>query len=310
MKRKSSQKTDLSGKCAETDKSHNLLVSFNPMASGLKQFGDQWSQAAQALRKRIEQISEEASKLVQQSIEQTAKEIRTAIDNLFLPISEVLARIRDIDPAFLEAVKQKLEHIVSDSKQVHSKLAQRVWFLIASEQYVTASDMLSLTLLVETEDLDKIDAFMAQWVETKLPAIQEILIEKYPARREILERAFQAHNTNDYILSIPVFLAQADGIWIDLTNRGSVYSKRDGKPRSRHYIDSDDMNIQMELLYLLEPFRMITPLIQNHEQVDSCLLNRHAVLHGRSCDYGTKLNSLKAISWLLYVGTFKDVTQD
>jgi hypothetical protein len=305
MKQKSSQDTRLSGETTENKKSPNSLDSFNQMSLWLKQVGDQWSQAAQALGKQFEQIISEASNLVQQAISQKVQETTTAIVQ---PISEGMQRFRNIDPAFLKAVKQKLDQIMSDMKQVHPRLAQRVWFLLASEK-VPGADMIALVLCLET-GTKEVDEFMAKWVEDKLPAIQEILIEYYPTRKEEIEAAFRAHDRGEYLLSIPVFLRLSDGVYFDQSSgkyEGGVCSKKknkNGKTGPQQFID--DLNVPIDLRYLFEPGGMITPLnVRTDQIVDPDILNRHAVAHGLPYA-ATKLNSLRAISWLLYWGTFTD----
>jgi hypothetical protein len=271
---------------------------FNQLSPGLWQILDQWSAAAQAVVRRFEQIGKTLS-LTQEAFTQKAKEISVAANNALKPFLEGMEYI---DPAFLEKLKQRLEQIVSDSKQVHSRLAERGWFLIASEN-MPGVDMIDLVLCLET-GTDDVDAFMTKWVEEKLSVVQEILIETYPTRKEYLEEAFWAHNVGRYKLSIPVLLQQAEGIYSDLAG-GSLYSKKtkNGKTHLQRYVD--DRDIQMELLYLVEPLQMITPLNVNDDQVEPGLVNRHAVMHGKPYD-ATKLNSLRAISWLFYVGTFMD----
>ena len=54
---------------------------------------------------------------------------------------------------------------------------------------------------------------------------------------------------------------------------------------------------------LLSPLAQTLPIgASKHERPeDFTELNRHVVLHGESLDYGTKINSLKAISLINYV---------
>jgi hypothetical protein len=303
MKQESSQETEVSGKSGENPRVPNILDSFNQIGLGLKQTLDQWSLIGQVLGQQLEQFN--------QAINQKGVEIRTAIDNLFKPISDGLQWLKNIDPAFLEAIKQKIEQIVSDSKQVHSKLANRAWFLVASEK-IPGSDMIGLVLHLEA-GTKEVDEFMTKWVENKLPAIQKILIVDYPSRKEEIEAAFRAHDRGEYFLSIPVFLRLSDGVYFDQSSgkyEGGVYSKKknkNGKTGPQQYID--DLNVPIDLRYLFEPCGMITPLNANDNQVeDPDIINRHAVAHGKPYA-ATKLNSLRAISWLFYWGTLTKFTQ-
>jgi hypothetical protein len=54
---------------------------------------------------------------------------------------------------------------------------------------------------------------------------------------------------------------------------------------------------------LLSPLSKTLPIgaSQGERSPDTELLNRHAVLHGESLNYGTRTNSLKAVSLINYV---------
>jgi hypothetical protein len=223
------------------------------------------------------------------------------------PVTRILGRIEKVDPAVIEHFRKSLDEnfglVIASTRRVHLHLSNRNWYLIASENYLTAADMIHLALLTETDVPDKIDDFMSQWVESKLPAVKEMLAQGYPERKKLLDKAFQAHDSGDYDLSIPVFLAQADGIWHDLSGK-SGYEKKERK----RYIEKERSarNIPERLSYLFAPLRSNTPLCKHYSKGRADTLNRHGIFHGLITDYGTKINSLKAISWLLYIGTFEE----
>ncbi len=303
MEQESRPETEVSGQSTENLRDPNVLESLNQMSFGLKLTFDGCSHIGQVFAQQLEQFN--------QAISQKGLEIKTAIDNFFKSITDGFQWAKNIDPAFLEAIKQKIKQIASDSKQVHAKLAKRAWFLVASEE-IPGADMIALVLHLETGPKE-VDEFMAKWMEDKLPAIQEILVENYPSRKQEIETAFRAHDRGEYCLSIPVFLRLSDGIYFDQSSGkydGGVYSKKknkNGKTGPEQYIE--DLNIAVDLRYLFEPGGMITPLNVNSDQVDDPeIINRHAVAHGRSYA-ATKLNSLRAISWLFYWGTLTDFAQ-
>ncbi len=53
----------------------------------------------------------------------------------------------------------------------------------------------------------------------------------------------------------------------------------------------------------LSPFAETLPISASEDERDDRFsgLNRHMILHGESLDYGTRINSLKAISYINYV---------
>lgn len=287
------------------DESPNLANLLLGVGETLKRYAEGMTQLSQATCQHIQQIGKDAGL----SFQKTAEEIKSGIDAAVQPIIDTLLQFPGIDPAFIKALQTRLEQFLSESGKVHRTLAERGWFLVASKE-IPAADM--LTLVTVLEDTERVDEFMSKWVEDRRIIIQEILMEKYPSRQAILECAFRAHDNEDYLLSIPVFLAQADGIYtIDqaglAANVYSIRQKKGGGYESCSKSDIDALSIEEEWFwYFFEPLRMITSLNKPSVEADPAVLNRHSVLHGMRCDYGTKQNSLRAISWLLYIGTFKD----
>jgi len=107
----------------------------------------------------------------------------------------------------------------------------------------------------------------------------------------------EAHNGGEYDLSVPVFLAQADGICLELIGV-QLYSKRsDGKTTK-----VSEAVAALEVDVLLYPLTEVFPIIFNSRERagQENILNRHAVLHGESVSYGNKVNSSKAMSLLSF----------
>jgi hypothetical protein len=134
----------------------------------------------------------------------------------------------------------------------------------------------------------------------RLPAIKAALFERYPHRAKILRAAFAAHERGEYELSVPVFLAQADGICLEVT-RHSMFIKSNGKPEVAKYTES--LNPEEFHDAVLTPLRGVHAigLSQKERPKDFSGLNRHQVLHGETVTYDTELNSCKAISLLSYL---------
>ena len=140
--------------------------------------------------------------------------------------------------------------------------------------------------------------------ETERLELLASLIEQFPHRKRFFESAFLAHERKDYPCSVPLFLAQDDSICHEVTTK-QLYAKKRG---------SDVPDVASMLAPLLEDgfliTSLITPLIEttpmtaNPKQravLPADILNRHAVLHGESTIYDTRLNSCRAMSLLQYV---------
>ena len=135
-----------------------------------------------------------------------------------------------------------------------------------------------------------------------MPDILKELCAKFPSRARIFTLAWQAHQRAEYELSVPICLAQADGICRDLTSY-QLFRKRQGLPQIASYVAS--LPADRFTTALLEPLTVVLPISASADQRsrDSKELNRHSVLHGESVDYGTEINSLKSISLLQYVSS-------
>lgn len=146
------------------------------------------------------------------------------------------------------------------------------------------------------------EAALVEHYRTRLSEIQQELTAWHPTRRGVLARAFEAHRRGEYELSVPVLLSQADGICKDLIG-AQLYAKRDKKPVTAAAIRKsgrDSNSFRAALLHLLTVELPITASEVERAGNPACL-NRHAVLHGESVDYGTEVNSLKAVSLIHYV---------
>lgn len=133
---------------------------------------------------------------------------------------------------------------------------------------------------------------LSNYTEDHLAEIEQALCKSFPKRTYIFKDSFNAHRQEQYTLSIPIFLAQAEGISFDAF-KCSPYATKNRKKfeNSPHFAT-------------LKEDPLCLPLLKNDTikasstMVPPGALNRHAILHGASTEYPTKLNSLKAISLL------------
>lgn len=174
-------------------------------------------------------------------------------------------------------------------------LAQHGWYI---DPEMAVVDVGRRRESLEGGDVDAGQAWFVEYYREHLDAIEQRLCERHPKRAKVIAAALRGHRAGEYALSVPVMLAQADGIAVDLRRR-QLYSKRadrgigglaSGLPPG----DFDRV--------LWSVFQERTPLSDNTSDLPVGFdgLNRHAVLHGLDPDYGTEINSLKALSLLNY----------
>ncbi|NMB40940.1 MAG: hypothetical protein GX996_03280 [Firmicutes bacterium] len=112
-------------------------------------------------------------------------------------------------------------------------------------------------------------------------------------RIEILEQAIQVHNYGCYYVSVPIILAQIEGIIADNTKHfGQMsgtklieYLEKEFKDKEQYSIENSYLNFCKLVLY--KRF--------GHQQPISSKFSRHAIIHGGDIKYGTEAGSLKAI---------------
>lgn len=146
----------------------------------------------------------------------------------------------------------------------------------------------------------KVDKYMAGYLTDNLKWIRSRLLAKFPDRRKALKSAFAAHNRRDYYSSIPILLSQAEGICIELTGL-KLYGTIKGKPVISKFVKELPEGGMASIL--LQPL-LSQGLITATEGIRNKFpgtFDRYGILHGLSTDYGTRLDSLRAISWINYI---------
>jgi hypothetical protein len=244
-------------------------------------------QTAMALSARV--IAEGVS-VFQEKMKQVAASIQPAVE-LFRELQ------KSIGPVFVE-IARIVQALPEGTRQGLAALAKRGWYV---DSEMDLPFIMSLIQLFEDGQAGKVDTQLSSYFDQRSEAIQDRLCNQFPSRAQILVAAFRAHNGAEYNLSVPVFLAQADGICLEL-NGVQLYSKRsDGKTtKVSEAVAAFDVDDYVGAL--LYPLTEVFPITFNSRERagQENILNRHAVLHGESVSYGNIINSSKAISLLAF----------
>lgn len=115
-----------------------------------------------------------------------------------------------------------------------------------------------------------------------------------------MHAAFKAHSRCEYELSVPVFLAQADGICNEIIGI-QLFQKKSQIPATPVYVQQ--LANDTSSAAILHPLSLNLPISASKYERDDDFndLNCHQVLHVESTSYSSEVNSLKAISLLNYV---------
>jgi hypothetical protein len=186
-------------------------------------------------------------------------------------------------------------------------LANHGWFI--SFWHTPITELTSVAMLFTGGETEAGHDAMCRHFSEVLDEIAMELTKRHPDRTLILNKAIRAHRDENYELSVPVFLTQADGIANEMLGV-SVYTRHDGKRKKMEEAieQLDPKGIEDPMLRLILGD---LPLTASTDSDDYCTdsLNRHAIIHGLDVSYGTKLNSFRALSWLQYASYFTEAAQ-
>lgn len=195
---------------------------------------------------------------------------------------------------------EQLEKVQGDGAVA---LAERGWFISIEHSGLDVHPRV-LRFIAEGR-WDKGEAFMEAHFESICAELESQIVSVFPLRTDVLREAFALHREGRHFASTALFLIQSDGIGNELfavspVSRGKEQIRKLENWINEHIGEKD----------ITERFwRAILGILKLRTKTEewnptSGDLNRHAVLHGLDASYGTRKNSLKALSWLQYVAGF------
>jgi hypothetical protein len=203
--------------------------------------------------------------------------------------------------AFVTQAMPALEKRLKEAeKSVFEGLPEYAWFF---DPEMGADAFFDLADLIDGKDEAAIDQSMIAHFRARFDEIERRLSITQEKRNDILAEAFKAHSEQRYVLAIPVFLAQADGVSRELI--GAEYFTRS---RSEKLVNAllrevaEDFFMSAALRTLLPVGAIRGP---SDERKDGSF-NRHSIMHGCDFDYANEMNSLKAISLLNFMNEMNE----
>ncbi|HEY4109567.1 hypothetical protein [Puia sp.] len=214
------------------------------------------------------------------------------------------------------AMKEYLDVRLEMSKSIQ-KLPAKGWYL--SLDFI---DALAISNLDEYLERDPI-AFQTDVEETfsrQFLYIEGKLMEDSPKRADLIKNIFSLHTQGNYFAAIPLALTQADGFckdWFTVESKSGKHvpvgffdMDRDHKrgtasQKLSRSIIAPATSVFNLLLNQLAKIDRNNSLVLEGNTSRLSDLNRHAILHGESTDYGTKINSIKAILLLDFIDALR-----
>ena len=250
------------------------------MVGGLRRvdvIGDEFDRFAREIRAVAEKAGRALQPLVEQQ-QRMAEQLRPVFDT-----GPLVAALRTRMAPFQDEIRRAFDALPERNRTALRVLATSGWYLEREMSYLTLFETADLFDAGETE---RAHQKLCDYFEDRLADIEGDICSRFAKRARVLTSAFEAHRREDYALSIPVFLAQADGICKELVGV-QLYARRNGIPQLAASLEVEDST----------PFResLLCPLVEPNpisagEKERAGLpdpLNRHAILHGDSFDYDT-----------------------
>jgi hypothetical protein len=233
---------------------------------------------------------------------------------------EAMKRIREgLTPVIdehMRKISETMRGFPDKAKRLLKNLAEKGWFLPLD---ITIPAVYHLAELIESNDEKEINRLLVKFYTERLDEVLNSLVATYPDRAHLFRSAFKAHNCKEYDLSIPVLLAQADGVCYDML-KVKLFSRECAKPKTKEALEKEIGSIRLVSIcdLFLEPLRSGSALMLNPNQMkqkrDSIpeyrVLNRHEIMHGVDKNYGSEVNSLKAIAQLDYLRDIREILKD
>lgn len=196
------------------------------------------------------------------------------------------------------------ELLIAASKKVN-ELAPRLQDALVKAQhgwYPNGESSPYIKSIVNTEPT-KLDSFMINDIETNWHKTTNEIIDCYPERKHILDCAFELHQKQNYIASIPLLLTQVDGICNQVLKAHFFTDKKDRIEIIEKLSQNPNNLLDIYLSLLLLPTQFNAGIREKSTAKKSLAPNRNGILHGsrHHLDYASKINSLKAFSLLAFI---------
>jgi hypothetical protein len=253
----------------------------------------------------IHQQALEAQRRMLEVVDSISADTRNIVGQVQSAVREVLRHIPDLE----EATKQWqviLDQLPPALRDALATLGVNGWY---PDEQMEMATILSYAQSFKGEADKKVaNDELCRYFEQRADGILADLTRRYPNRERFFHVAFATHKEGQYEASIPLMLAQADGI-SQGQHQVQVYSRRrDTGELKTAGLAKKGATFERAMRL---PFQLLLPLLFNEKEREQASrehgwsdhLNRHLVLHGADLSYPTQLNSFRAMSWPGYVGT-------
>lgn len=245
-------------------------------------------EAQNSLEKALEPI------LAQQ---ESWKKLAESVQMLAVQATDFQESIQQLVTLSFEPLQKTFRELPPRTREALLLLGEQGWYF---DLEMPIQGLWQLTDALLEGNVTEAEEALVEYFESRLSEIEQSITARFPQREHLVRAAFNAHRRQEYALAIPVLLAQTDGICKEVSNQ-YLFMKQNKRPRTAIYVEQ--IAADSFTAALLSPLAQTLPISasESGRPEGANALNRHAVLHGESLNYGSKINSLKAISLINYV---------
>lgn len=277
----------------------------------IKQVNNQFISGIQNIIDQQEDLSKAVKPLtdLQQNILQQFSKVKFPVidfpdmSGFALQIENYQKRINELISPSIERLNELFQELPPRTREALILLGNEGWYF---DLNMTMSELWELKEAISEGNVEEAEVYLVEYFDGQVDHIEKDIIKKCPEREDILITAFSAHRKGDYYLSVPVIIAQTDGICKSAIKK-NLFMKRDHVSTFVEQMATDKL-----MAALLSPLAEKLPISASEHERDENFnqLNRHMVLHGESLDYGTRINSLKSISLINYITQMVKYSED
>ena len=179
-----------------------------------------------SLAPAIKQVQETANRIAKQTELAIAsiKPLQDSLNEASKKLNSFYAIHINKLQIFLKTLEEEVKEIPTYADKVSSYLASEGWFI--SYYSAPLSFFKEYSNLIDNKEYDIIEEQLQIFVKENFISIKKSVEVQFPLRYRIISVAFDAHTKQNYILSIPTLLAQADGMFLELLDRTFFSNKK------------------------------------------------------------------------------------
>jgi tRNA(His) 5'-end guanylyltransferase len=158
---------------------------------------------------KIQEVVLKAAEVISSRIQETQKVWEEALRPFAAQVEKFQNFFQESLGPFLQQVAKAFKELPPHAQRAVLTLASHGWFF---DLDMTPSELWRLSEAFSNNEEAKAEEELADYFESRVVEIKNNVIERFPKRKACLDEAFLAHLNGYYYLSIPVLLAQTDGI--------------------------------------------------------------------------------------------------